>query len=195
MTVAIEIGDVHVKLMQGQHTAIVKVLAESILSRENMKYQTKSSQSCLDSIFPGPIHEGHGRASYYNDYRATEEQFDALSKIITCEAGGGPFAIYRSVVETSQQPKRARITFQEKGVRSQVKVEDDKIIVATAQLEPMRNPVTGKIYRAIIELPTGFESNKLETSSLKNMFAEDGFLNFKYAGTYGSIQHAKWKGP
>lgn len=76
-----------------------------------------------------------------------------------------------------------------------MKVEDDKIIVATAQLEPMRNPVTGKIYRAIIELPTGFESNKLETSSLKNMFAEDGFLNFKYAGTYGSIQHAKWKGP
>lgn len=37
MTVAIEIGDVHVKLMQGQHTAIVKVLAESILSRENME--------------------------------------------------------------------------------------------------------------------------------------------------------------
>lgn len=195
MTVAIEIGDVHVKLMQGQHTAIVKVLAESILSRENMKHQTKSSQSCLDSIFPGPIHEGHGRTSYYVDDRATEEQFEALSKIITCEAGGGPFEIYRSVVETSQQPKRTRITFQEKGVRSQVKVEDDKIIVATAQLELMRNPVTGKIYRAIIELLTGIESNKLETSSLKNMFAEDGFLNFKYAGTYGSIQHAKWKGP
>jgi hypothetical protein len=39
----------------------------------------------------------------------------------------------------------------------------------------MRNPVTGKIHRAIIELPTGFESNRLETSSLKNMFADNGF--------------------
>lgn len=146
--------------------------------------------------FPGPIHEGHGKASYYVDDRANPEQFDALSKIITGEAEGGPFAIYRSVIETAQDPKRARITFQEKGTGSQVKVEDDKkIVVAAAQLEPMRNPVTGKIHRAIIELPEGFESNRLETSSLKDMFAEDGFLNFKYAGTYGSIQHAKWKGP
>ena len=145
--------------------------------------------------FPGPIHEGHGKASYYVDDSATGEQFDALSVIITGEAGGGPFGVYRSVIETSQEPKRARITFQEKGTRSQVKVEDDKIVVAGAQLEPMRNPVTGKIHRAIIELPTGFESNRLETYSLKNMFANDGFLNFKYAGTYGSIQHASWKGP
>jgi hypothetical protein len=144
--------------------------------------------------FPGPVHEGHGKASYYIDKRATEEQFDALSKIITGEAGGGPFAVYRTVIETSQEPKRARITFQEKGTRSQVKVEDDKIIAA-AQLEPMRNPVTGKIHRAIIELPAGFESNRLETSSLKEMFADDGFLGFKYAGTYGSIQQASWKGP
>jgi hypothetical protein len=144
--------------------------------------------------FPGPVHEGHGKASYYVDDRATEEQFDALSDIITGEAGGGPFAIYRSVIETAQDPKRARITFQEKGTRSKVKVaEDDKRIVAGAQLEPMRNPVTGKIHRAIIELPTGFESNRLETSSLKDMFADNGFLDFKYAGTYGSIQHAKWK--
>jgi hypothetical protein len=145
--------------------------------------------------FPGPIHEGHGKASYYVDDRATEEQFDALSNIITGEAGGGPFAVYRSVIETAQDPKRARITFQEKGTRSRVKVEDDKIVLAGAQLEPMRNPVTGKIHRAIIELPTGFESNRLETSSLKDMLADDGFLNFKYAGTYGSIQHASWKGP
>ena len=144
--------------------------------------------------FPGPVHEGHGKASYYIDKRATEEQFDALSKIITDEAGGGPFAVYRTVIETSQEPKRARITFQEKGTRSQVKVEDDKII-AGAQLEPMRNPVTGKTHRAIIELPAGFESNRLETSSLKEMFADDGFLGFKYAGTYGSIQQASWKGP
>jgi hypothetical protein len=51
----------------------------------------------------------------------------------------------------------------------------------------MRNLVTGKIHRAIIELPTGFESNKLEMSSLKNMFAEDGFLNFSYADTHMEV--------
>jgi hypothetical protein len=37
--------------------------------------------------FPGPVHEGHGKASYYIDDRATEEQLDVLSKIITGEQG------------------------------------------------------------------------------------------------------------
>ena len=48
--------------------------------------------------WPGPIHEGHGKASYYIDHRADDRQFDALSKIITGEAGsGGQFALYASI--------------------------------------------------------------------------------------------------
>src|SRR5215218_3855714 len=112
--------------------------------------------------FPGPIHEGHGKASYYVDDSASEEQFEALSKIITGKAGGGPFAIYRSVLETSQQPKRARITFQQKGIRSQVKVEDDKIIVAAAQLEPMRNPVLARYTEPLLNCRQALNQTSLK---------------------------------
>ena len=41
----------------------------------------------------GPIHEGHGKASIYIDNRASEEQFDRLSKIITGRAKGSAFDI------------------------------------------------------------------------------------------------------
>jgi hypothetical protein len=60
----------------------------------------------------------------------------------------------------------------------------------------MKNPVTGKIYRAIIELPSGFESNRIEVSSIEKLIANDGiFHNFRYEGTYGSFQEVVLKGP
>lgn len=140
--------------------------------------------------FPGPIHEGHGNAAYYIDNRATDDQFHALSEIITGKAGGGPFEVYASVIEKSQQPKRAEISFEVKGIDSYLKVGQ----YAEAWLEPIRNPVTGQIHRAIIEIPEGFESNRMDQASVKKMFVKDDTLNFKYAGTYGSFSECKWKG-
>lgn len=149
----------------------------------------------LDMVFigswPGPIHEGHGKASYYIDDRADDEQFSALSKIITGEAGGGPFEVYGSVIDSFQEPRRAKITFERKGLHSRVRVGE----IAEAWLEPIRNPVTGEIHRAIIELPTGFEASRMDQSSTKTIIANDGYLCFRYSGTYGSFQKTKWKGP
>lgn len=104
----------------------------------------------LNAVFigswPGPIHEGHGKASFYIDERASDDQFEALSKIITGEADGGPFEVYRSTFSKMQEPRRAKITFQAKGLKSRVRAGD----IAEARLEPIKNPVTGEIHRAII---------------------------------------------
>lgn len=141
--------------------------------------------------WPGAIHEGHGKASFYIDERADDDQFEALSKIITGEAGGGPFEVYRSTFEKMQQPRRARITFQANGLESRVSVTG----IAEAWLEPIRNPITGRIHRAILELPAGFETARMDMSSTKKVFADDGFLDFGYSGTYGSFQKVNWRGP
>jgi hypothetical protein len=141
--------------------------------------------------WPGPIHEGHGKASFYIDDRANDDQFDAMSKIITGDAGGGPFAVYRSVMGSFQEPRRAKITFESRGLNSRIKIGD----FAESWLEPIRNPVTGEVHRAIIELPSGFEASRMDQSSTKTIVANDGYLNFQYAGTYGSFQKTKWKGP
>ena len=159
----------------------------------------------LIASWPGPIHEGHGKASFYIDNRADEKQFEALSNIITGRAGGGPFVVYASTIEELQEPKRATVKFQTKDIRSRVSVfggrEDGKQskqsqdIIAEAWLEPIRNPVTGKVHRAIIELPEGFESSRMDQTSIKTLVANDANLKFQYEGTYGSFSENTWKGP
>ncbi|HYZ51539.1 MAG TPA: DUF1326 domain-containing protein, partial [Nitrososphaeraceae archaeon] len=146
----------------------------------------------LIASWPGPIHEGHGKASYYIDNRTNEEQYEALSNIITGKAGGGPFALYASTIDNFQEPKRASVKFQAKGIRSHVKVGGN---IAEALLEPIRNPITGKVHRAIIEIPEAFESNRMEQASTKRLLAGDGCLGFRYEGTYGSFSENTWKGP
>ena len=162
----------------------------------------------LIASWPGQLHEGHGKASYYIDNRANERQFEALSNIITGRAGGGPFAVYASIIEEIQEPKRAYVRFQTKDIRSRVSVfdirEDKKLrirggrrqpqdIIAEAWLEPIRNPVTGKVHRAIIEIPEGFESSRMDQASMKTLVANDGYLNFRYEGTYGSFSENTWE--
>jgi hypothetical protein len=147
--------------------------------------------------WPGPIHEGHGKVSSYIDRRANKEQFYALSRILMGRAGGGPFVVYASTMDVMEEPKPARITFQSKGLRSRVKIvidQNDKTVVGEAWLEPMTNPVTGKVHRAIIELPEGFEATRMDMSSTKTVMANDALLKFRYAGTYGSFQESVWKG-
>jgi hypothetical protein len=155
--------------------------------------------------WPGPIHEGHGKASFYIDNRADEKQFEALSNIITGRAGGGPFVVYASTIEELQEPKRASVKFQTKDIRSRVSVfgmredgkqrKQSKNVIVDAWLEPIRNPITGKAHRAIIEIPEGFESSRMDQASMKTLVANDGYLSFRYEGTYGSFSENTWKGP
>jgi hypothetical protein len=70
-----------------------------------------------------------------------------------------------------------------------------KNVIAEAWLEPIRNPVTGKAHRAIIEIPEGFESSRMDQASMKTLVANDGYLSFRYEGTYGSFSENTWKGP
>jgi hypothetical protein len=65
--------------------------------------------------WPGPIHEGHRRGSFYIDGRVNEEQFHALSRILMGRAGGSPFVVYgmswilwrsQSMLESPFSPRR-----------------------------------------------------------------------------------------
>lgn len=141
--------------------------------------------------FPGPIHEGHGTAAFYLDHRGTDEQFDALSQIVTGNAGGGPFVIYSSLVDVVQAPQRARISFVPRGIRSRARVGSWGTLV----LEPIRNPVTGRPHLAVIELPEGFEASRMEQASTQRMEVDSGDLAFAYRHTYASYSKVRWSGP
>ena len=90
--------------------------------------------------------------------------------------------MYASIIEEIKEPKKASIKFQTKDIRSRVSVrgEQSKNVIAEAWLEPIRNPVTGKAHRAIIEIPEGFESTRMDQASMKTLVANDGYLSFRY---------------
>ncbi len=149
--------------------------------------------SAVDILsFPGAVHEGHGKASYFIDERADDAQFEALSNILTGRAGGGPFEIYASMCDKIREPRRARIRMELNGVKSRVTVQD----FVEIELEPIRNRVTHEPYRAIIELPGGFEADRMEQASSRRLKVHDaGFMEYTYFDTYGSVADVRWKGP
>lgn len=69
--------------------------------------------------------------------------------------------------------------------------EDGDII--DTLLEPIRNPVTGKIHSVIIELPERFEATKMNQGSTKTLSLNTNSLKFRYEGTYGSFSETVWK--
>jgi hypothetical protein len=140
--------------------------------------------------WPGAIHEGHGKASVYIDDKATKEQFNELSKVVTGKAKGSAFDVYGKTLDYFREPERAKMTFHSNGIKSRIKVEG----VGEAQLEPITNPVTGKVHEVVILQPKGFEAERLDMASSKLLVAHDGMLSFRYEGTYGGVQKVSWKG-
>lgn len=135
--------------------------------------------------WPGPVYEGKGTYMPVIDERATEEQVDALFKILGGEEQEPTtvFNIYGATIETEHDPVFAAIDFEcdVKGGTGRVAVDG----VLEATLEPIKNPVTGDVHRAIITLPTGFEFRDAEVVSA-NATGYAG-LKFDYEARYGSL--------
>jgi len=117
-------------------------------------------------------------------------RIDTLFKIVTGEAKGSAFDVYGKTLDHFRQSTRAKIKFHVNGIKSRVEAEG----IGEAQLEPIKNPVTGLVHQAAIVQPKGFEATRLDMASSKLLVANDGLLNFKYDDTYGGVQKISWKG-
>ena len=145
---------------------------------------------------PGPLHKGHFKMSFYIDERATDPQFQALSKIIVGEVGG-PMAVWRAIgFDEFQPPRRARISITgPKGLRSQVRAEG----VGEFVTEPMTDP-DGKVFHAFLELPEDDKlfnrsPSRMELASTAKCVVDDGYLKWDYARTFAHMEKTTWKGP
>ena len=115
--------------------------------------------------FPGPIHEGHGTWWSIIDKRASPRQVDALFKILGGkeEEPTTGFSIYSSTVENEPEPIFADIEFEWdlQGRKRRFLVGN----VLEAQIEPIRNPVTGSPHFIAICPHDGFEFREAEMAS------------------------------
>lgn len=118
------------------------------------------------AAWPGPIHMGHGEIQPIVDERATPEQREALSKIITgkdTEPGATFFNVFVSMCDKVREPMFKSIEFAAdmKSCNGHVTVPG----VLDVKTEAMRNPVTGKAHHARISLRQGFEFSEAEFAS------------------------------
>jgi hypothetical protein len=101
--------------------------------------------------WPGAIHDGNGRGHAYFDC-ATDEQYEALSRIWRGEEGWGLFEIFNAMLEDTTAVERATIDMTVDGRRSRVSIEG----VTENQMTPLTNPVTGDENEVRIVKTSGF---------------------------------------
>jgi hypothetical protein len=135
--------------------------------------------------WPGPVHEGKGTWWSVIDRRATPEQVEALFTIMAGNEQDPTtgFAIYASNITNEPDPVFAHIEFEWdiEGRRGRFVV--DKVI--EANVEPIRNPVTGKPHYIELRPHEGFEVREAEMAS--GTFTSQGALEQRHARRYAAI--------
>ena len=140
--------------------------------------------------WPGPVHEGNGTWLSIMDKAASEAQAEALFKIM----GGQEqepytgFAIYGSTIEHEPDPVFADIEFQWdlEGCKGRFKVDN----ILGAQVEPIRNPVTGEPHFISIRPHDGFEFREAEMASAT--FWSKGELEQQYSERFAAISFVSY---
>jgi len=137
--------------------------------------------------WPGAIHEGNGKLAAFVDAES-DEQREAIGKILMGEDGGMPWEILATTVSELHGPFFETIEIEDRGTDSSVRV-GDKVHV---QMETFTNPVTGEPHEVHTVLPTGFifTDGHVCTTSVNRVDA-DG-IGFDHAGNNAYYAHVEW---
>jgi hypothetical protein len=140
--------------------------------------------------WPGPVHEGNGTWWSVIDKRASKEQVDALFTIMSGkeqEPTTG-FAIYASTIANEPEPVFADIDFE-----WDLEERRGRFVVAKvleAEIEPIRNPITGKPHFIAIHPHDGFEFREAEMASAT--FSSQGEIAQKHAKRFAAISYVTY---
>lgn len=138
--------------------------------------------------WPGPIHEGGGKAFYIVDARADQAQRDALLTIFSggeTEAGATVWNVFAATFDEVFDPvfKDIDLTIDVEARTGQIRVDG----LVESQGQPIRNPVTGEEHRARINLPDGFEYTVAEMGAAT--FNASGPIEMSFDDRYAQFAH------
>ncbi|MBT3170966.1 MAG: DUF1326 domain-containing protein [Rhodospirillaceae bacterium] len=140
--------------------------------------------------WPGAVHEGGGTWGSIIDKSASAAQVAALFKIMGGEEQEPTtgFAIYGSTIEHELDPIFADIEFEWdlKGRKGRFSVSG----ILAADIEPIRNPVTGEPHFMSINLPNGFEHREAEMASAT--FWSKGNVVQEHSKRFATIFYASY---
>ena len=136
--------------------------------------------------WPGAVHEGDGEIQFIIDERADGAQREALRRILYNEDTDElltHYAIFSAMSSIVHPPIFAPMTVE---IDMEARTAHSEVPgVVVSDVEPVRNPVTGKPHRAQIVLPEGFASTLMETAS--GTVRATGTIELDFANTFAGI--------
>lgn len=137
--------------------------------------------------WPGPIHDGNGKAVFVVPAKVTDEQLGCLASIFTGAFGGMPWEILGTTFEVAGVV-RAEIQFEGEGINSGVTIPG----VGQARGTTLKNPVTGEENRVAIVPQDGFiwqhgdcgqGSFMVEAEGIRLDFTDSNWIHYEFSWT------------
>lgn len=139
--------------------------------------------------YPNAIHEGRGHVVLFVDERASQEQVDAFTTILSGQAGGMPWEALAGTIERFEGPIRTPIDLRIDGQRAHVRVPDAIEVETT----PLRDPVTGAEKEVHITYPKGgFFWNDGNVVTTRTMRVDHGDMRMEWPAKYASTAEVNW---
>jgi hypothetical protein len=138
-------------------------------------------------MWPRAIHDGNGKMAVFID-AASDEQREAIVKIITAEDGGMPWEILATTISDIRGPFFERIEIEDNGTDSKWRV-GDKVAV---EMETHKNPVTGEPNEVHTVIPNGFLFRDGLACNTKANRASVEDISFDHSGNNAYYSHVEW---
>ena len=135
--------------------------------------------------WPGPIHDGNGKAVFIVPAAVSDEQLGCLARIFTGALGGMPWEILGSTFEVAGVV-RAEIEFDGEGINSGITIPG----VGQARGTTLKNPVTGEDNRVAIVPQDGFiwkhgdcgqGSYTVEAEGIRQDFTNSNWIHYEFS--------------
>lgn len=140
-------------------------------------------------MYPKAIHEGNGRVALFIDQAATPEQIDALTTILSGQAGGMPWEALAGTIGSFQGPIRAPIEMTVSGTHSGYRIPG----VLEMRQTPIKDAVSGEDKEVQIVYPKGgFMWDKGNVCTTAAMRADFGDIRFEHPGGFACFAIARW---
>lgn len=131
--------------------------------------------------WPKAIHDGNGEGVLLVDERASDEQREAVRRLVAGDFGG-PWGVLAWTWPTLHGPTPVAYELELDGVNSRMQA-GDKIVL---ELEPIKNPVSGAEVTPSAVLPQGLVFKQGDFASSKTFRVADG-VSFEHPGKYAAI--------
>lgn len=138
------------------------------------------------AAWPGAIHEGHGEVQAVVDTTASEDQRNAILTILAGKEtapGATIFNVFTSVLETVHKPLFLPIRLEADIDAATGSFSVDGFV--EADIEPIRNPVTGEAHRVRVTIPDGFEYHEAEYAS--GSARASGLITHEWSGRHAHL--------